>query len=306
MPSFDLSALRAGDIVIFEWLGSGWHTALCSGNGKIVHCVNEQTGTTEDALTNHTASANAIHGFRAKWKAADPGAVVATAQGWIQTVAKGPSLPGYDSARGSAVLSRYGFDQKQHTDGPPFRYDALYRAVKWAARIGGAFTNTRGTTCCAFVMAAWQATLLRLAMESADYDKKFFPRCHEYLREHRYMKGKPKKQPDNLKERSRIGVSNVGPVESLRKPFEGDEKDKPDWKTLEERGIEDIWEIVLTELGADWVLDEIEGARGKWLQLVLSKPLFCDAKFTYSNTLFERLCADAGAWERIVVPKSKA
>ena len=65
-------------------------------------------------------------------------------------------------------------------------------------------------------------------------------------------------------------------------------------------------EIVLTELGADWVLDEIEGARGKWLQLVLSKPLFCDAKFTYSNTLFERLCADAGAWERIVVPKSKA
>lgn len=305
MPSFDLSPLRTGDIVIFKWQGSGWHTALCSGNGRIIHCVNEETGTTEDLLTNHTKTADEIYGFRARWKGADPAAVVATARGWIKTVAKGPSLPGYDSARGSAVLSRFGFDQKQHTDGPPFRYDALYRAVKWAARVGGAFTNTRGTTCCAFVMAAWQATLLRLAMESADYDKKLFGRCYEYLREHRYLKGKPKKLPENLKERSRIGVSNVGPVEGLRKPFEGEDKDKPDWKTLEERDIEEIWEIVLTELDVVWVLDEIEGGRGKWLQTVLSASLFCDAKFTYSNTFFERLCADAGAWEKVVIPKSK-
>lgn len=305
MPSFDLSPLRAGDIVIFKWLGSGWHTALFSGNGKIVHCVNEQTGTTEDQLASHTKDADEIYGFRVRWKGANPGAVVATAQGWIKTVKQGPSLPGYDSARGSAVLSRFGFDQKQHTDGPPFKYDALYRAVKWAARIGGAFTNTRGTTCCAFVMAAWQATLLREAMGSADYDGKFFQNCYGYLRENRDMKGKPKKQTDNLKERSRIGVSNVGPVEALRQPFKGEDKDKPDWKTLEERDVEEIWEIVLTELTVEWVLDEIEGARGKWLKTVLTPALFCDAKFTYSNTFYERLCADADTWEKVVIPKKK-
>lgn len=301
MPTFDLSPLRAGDIVLFKWIDGGWHTALSSGNGRIVHCVNEQTGTTEDAITNHTNTASEIYAFRTKLPDVEPGAIVTTARGWIKTVSKGPSLPGYDSARGSAVLSRFGFDQKQHTDGPPFGYDALFRVVKWATRIDGAFTRKRGTTCCAFVIAAWQATLLRAAVFD---NKDLLVQCHEYLLKRRDMAAKPH---DKLavKERSRIGVSNVGPVAELRKPPDttGSKDEKPDWRKLEELPVEIVWITVLTELGADWVLATPENSEGKWLRTVFGAALFCDAKFTYSNTLYTRLVADQGAWEQVVIPK---
>ena len=38
---------------------------------------------------------------------------------------------------------------------PPFEFDALYRVFKWTSRADTqkVFSQNRGTTCCAFVMA---------------------------------------------------------------------------------------------------------------------------------------------------------
>ena len=83
----------------------------------------------------------------------------------------------------------------------------------------------------------------------------------------------------------------------------GSKDEKPDWRKLEELPVETVWITVLTELGADWVLATPENSEGKWLATVMSAALFCDAKFTYSNTLYTRLVADQGAWEQVVIPK---
>jgi hypothetical protein len=39
----------------------------------------------------------------------------------------------------------------------PFEYDAFYRSFKWALLYGGVFSENRGTTCCAVIIAAYHA-----------------------------------------------------------------------------------------------------------------------------------------------------
>ena len=58
-----------------------------------------------------------------------------------------------------ADKSRYsGVQHALHTgQSPPFEFDALYRAFKWASRQRKGFSENRGTTCCAFVTACFQA-----------------------------------------------------------------------------------------------------------------------------------------------------
>ncbi len=64
MPALNTQNLQAGDVVLFEWKKGGWHTALYSGGGKIIHCVNEEKGTVEDDLQTHAKDASRVHCFR--------------------------------------------------------------------------------------------------------------------------------------------------------------------------------------------------------------------------------------------------
>lgn len=59
-----------------------------------------------------------------------------------------------------ADMSRYsGVQDWRHKNTcPPFEFDALYRAFKWASRQRTGFSAKRGTTCCAFITACFQAS----------------------------------------------------------------------------------------------------------------------------------------------------
>lgn len=66
----------------------------------------------------------------------------------------------YDQKSGGGVdFSRYSGVQDQLKAGanPPFEFDALYRAFKWANRMRSGFSKNRGITCCAFITACFQA-----------------------------------------------------------------------------------------------------------------------------------------------------
>ncbi|MBB4224932.1 hypothetical protein [Variovorax guangxiensis] len=63
------------------------------------------------------------------------------------------------SESGIDISRYYGVQNSLRTDiNPPFGFDALYRAFKWAARQRAGFSENRGTTCCAFVTACFQAS----------------------------------------------------------------------------------------------------------------------------------------------------
>lgn len=78
--------------------------------------------------------------------------------------AKGPvTLYSFNQLTSSgADKSRYsGVQDSLHSKTcPPFEFDALYRAFKWASRQRTGFSKERGTTCCAFITACFQAAVI--------------------------------------------------------------------------------------------------------------------------------------------------
>ncbi|HET9226783.1 MAG TPA: hypothetical protein VFR31_08955 [Thermoanaerobaculia bacterium] len=89
--------------------------------------------------------------------------------------AKGKTSYSYKKAEdeeGGIARTRYYGVQEMKTSGgnPPFEYDALYRAFKWANRGRLPFSKTRGTTCCAFVTACHQAGVVD-TLASGSYQK---------------------------------------------------------------------------------------------------------------------------------------
>jgi hypothetical protein len=71
-----------------------------------------------------------------------------------------------------ADMSRYsGVQQWLHSgQNPPMEFDALYRAFKWATRQRTGFSKNRGTTCCAFITACYQASVID-SLANGDFKK---------------------------------------------------------------------------------------------------------------------------------------
>lgn len=70
---------------------------------------------------------------------------------------------GYEKLPSDAIVdSRYYSVQafRNANLSPAFEYDSLYRAVKWACKLREAFSQNRGTTCCAFITACYQASVI--------------------------------------------------------------------------------------------------------------------------------------------------
>ena len=165
------NALQAGDIVLMGQRTFGVfkaeHTTMALGGDKIAHAASMGVikGDFPDVLPTAGAEWNAV-GFRL---APDAG----LASGAASDAAFYADL--WSVAEGSAPRTVYGTPRasgiKQHLKTspaipPPFEFDALYRALKWASRNdeGVALSRNKGITCCAFVTACYQAgVLLRLA-----------------------------------------------------------------------------------------------------------------------------------------------
>jgi hypothetical protein len=84
---------------------------------------------------------------------------------------------------------------------PPFGFDALYRAVKWANRGREAFSPNRGTTCCAFITACHQAGVID-TIASGDFERvqlafKFLEEC------------RGEKDPDRFKKEVEGGIKKI-------------------------------------------------------------------------------------------------
>lgn len=83
-----------------------------------------------------------------------------------------------DAQRKYAVANKR-HDARDIDESAPFEIDAFRRALKWAhkAQQGETFSENRGTTCCAFVLACYHAAIVRHFL-GADYED-----LHDFLSE---------------------------------------------------------------------------------------------------------------------------
>lgn len=190
-----------------------------------------------------------------------------------------PSTPQVLDDRSKGVWSR-------ETTSPPFEFDALFRTLKWAATHDHAFSEHRGATCCAFVVACWQTASLLWWASQADPPgaRGRLQRCYQSLRDARG----PKK----------VVPPEVPLIPTSREDVSISPKPKREWAnrgtTLDE-GFDATFERVAR--GLSRFTGQPDGIATTPATL-FTPALVVDARFDYSMKLLFRLQTDA-TWEEI-------
>lgn len=179
-----------------------------------------------------------------------------------------------------ADMSRYsGVQQLRHSgQNPPLEFDGLYRAFKWATRQRIGFSKNRGTTCCAFVTACYQASCI-VDLVSSDYPKLY--RGFEILRE---LRGD--KQPLSVRRDNHVIM--------------GQRDKKISHRALREHSNAGGFSAQFSvDDYSRFVTKEILG-REKALSELFPSALLVDAKYNYSSN-FEAMVKQIGSgWQRIM------
>jgi hypothetical protein len=167
-------------------------------------------------------------------------------------------------------------------DAPPFTYDAFCRALKWALRADKPMTKG-GTTCCAFVIACYQAAGLAIAAEPLDLLGTF-----EKFKLHRNKKqqvfaNNDLRLLDKGEQKNWKYVSPRASSKYSNPGFKGSEKFKPE--AVDEFIMECVYELTR--------------GKEKCVQNLLSEAMCVDAQFTHSMKLFRRLKEIKAGWDPI-------
>ncbi|MEA2563926.1 MAG: hypothetical protein QOH06_5430 [Acidobacteriota bacterium] len=192
--------------------------------------------------------------------------------------AKGKTSYSYTPAEkeldGIARSRYYGVQEMKTIGNPPFDFDALYRAFKWANRGREAFSKNRGTTCCAFITACHQAAVVD-TVAGGNFQK--VAKAFKFLEEAR-----AKKDPDRFTKFEPLGPKSVKVALGARR--------------LANPGP------VYTEFSVDeycmYVTAILCGER-KTVAETFPAALIVDAKFNYSANFEQMLAARGSGYQRL-------
>ncbi|MFO0757218.1 MAG: hypothetical protein U0359_12055 [Byssovorax sp.] len=288
MPKVELNQLQVGDLLLFEWTNSFWHSAIYLGQTAdvqhtIAHSEGKSKGTTIDPLVSNRDEAKNLYAFRIPTGSANALTnVVNLARSWSRV----DVTSSYGAARGSAVLKEY--DRNNPGTTVPFEYDALFRVFKW---LDGRerFSANQGTTCCAFAIACFQAGMMLYFLQQNDVADQASNALYR-LREGRAGKSKPNHEKaeqifrDELLEKkgkNAAKIANFAPLDE-KKILARKEYVNPGSKSKSYTNVDDLWETIKEK-------DLYLFNNATTLTDIFTAPLLCDAKLTYSHTLYERL-----------------
>ncbi|MGV7210793.1 hypothetical protein ACLB1G_23415 [Oxalobacteraceae bacterium A2-2] len=283
------NALHAGDIVIMGQKLFGTfkpeHTAMALGGNKIAHSasVGVIKGDFPEVAPTAGAEWSAV-GFRlvpnAGLASGSAGDAAFYADLWSITEGGTPTTI-YGTPRASGIKQ---YLKVSPDVPPPFEFDALYRALKWASRNdeGVALSRNKGITCCAFVTACYQAgVLLRLA----SWDTHAIAEVYEELANRRVNKKDPGnhtarhqkvdyqgRQVENYYKRE---VSNVGAIDLAG----------PSVSALIQRMLTRFFR----DRGSNIQAKNVDGLTGAHL---FTPALGYDAKYYHSVQLYAQLMLD--------------
>jgi hypothetical protein len=183
--------------------------------------------------------------------------------------------------RGQGVeeeLRRYQEQEEQAAgtgQAPAFEFDALYRALSWAARTDRSFSANRGTTCCAFVIACYHAASV---FRCAGGDEGKIQAALVELRRQRLQK-RPITNEDLVTTRST--KKKVSPA-ALR--------------SFSNRGAALDEGVTFDELAVS-TLSRLKGAPAT-LAEVFTEPMLVDAKYTHTKILMAQLQRHGQGWAK--------
>lgn len=275
--------LTPGDVVLIKW-PPGWHSAITvptpaqAGPGVyLAHCEGPDSGTViqefDKVILNSLASDR--HGFRRTGPAGVSTLAANYAAGWstipTQQSAFGSgygSLPKSadvkDASRAMGVVRAIGTN-------PPFEFDALYRVFKWTSRADTqkVFSQNRGTTCCAFVMACHQAARMH----------KFFEKLGRLdlipLMTTELLKGRGKEK--ELPNATKVGEQTFYPGQGLRANSNQQSKSAALNNEIATSGIDGFWERMGKKTNCYW--DDT-------LLSIFGAALYHDAKYVHSQDFY--------------------
>lgn len=191
------------------------------------------------------------------------------------------TLYSYSKGGGMAPSDgRYYGAQEMRKSGtnPEFGFDALFRAFKWACKLREAFSKDRGTTCCAYITASFQAAVVdRLAKG----DTTRVIGAFELLKSARAEKPVPK--AERATATITVGTNTVVTKRSLRAFSNAGAKDPS--LTVDE------W----CKLASKMVCDE-----EKTVAQVFPKALIVDARFNYTDNLRTMMAQIGSGFHRVI------
>lgn len=308
MTKLKVPQLHAGDVILYPANATDFqHSAMVIGGGNLVHAdANSGEGFVREEPVADTERYcprvfEMLPDNDKRWpaevyrcknaKLAEAAAEYARRFGRGNALAPGATKYGADRGRGVSV-------QLKGDPNPPFEFDAIYRAFKWANGGGkGAdqFSANQGTTCAAFVVACYQAGAIR---NLASGDEGNMSACLEMIRSWRADKKRTKAARWTLKpvpkqagllrpDAYKREVSNVGPAEGALK----------DWTNAKEGDARAIAEDAWGQLGTV-LAGEREDLFGP--ERYMTTAMKVDAQFVFTNTLRTRLHND-GNWTRSIL-----
>lgn len=189
----------------------------------------------------------------------------------------------YSYSKGTGMTpsdGRYYGAQEMRKSGvnPEFGFDALFRAFKWACKLREAFSKERGTTCCAYITASFQAAVIdRLANGNTARILEAFA----FLKSQRAEK--PVAKAERATATTTVGSTTVVTKRSLRAFSNAGAKDT----TL----TTDDW----CKLASKLVCDE-----EKTVAEVFPRALIVDARFNYTDNLRSMMRQSGSGFHRIV------
>jgi hypothetical protein len=265
--------LLPGDILLY-----GGHTMMYIGLNRLVHAM-PAGGLVRVNMLN--GNSQGIWDGASVFRPRSPHLGTCAAEfaaSWAPSTSSGAT--GYAPNTGTdEVINNRGTGVKQQLKlgvAAPFEYDALYRSLKWALLYGGVFSENRGTTCCAVIIAAYHAASVFYWTEGTTPEERLerIQTQYEWLRDNRGAK-KPSKI---IKTTSQGDLSNKA-FREVSNRGQGPQVASMDFLTI------------ARSILADLAGEEVE------LEQVYTPALLLDAKYTHSSTLLTRLRQAANGWE---------
>lgn len=299
-----LESLMPGDVLLFKYSDTYWHTTLVLTNQRVAHapspgtpCVTQPINELfeelkEDHKLNNEQAKARLYAYRFTGNKPHGSGWETLAEQWCGKDANDritryspapndqqrldPNWKNYPRYRG--VLK--GEDDSHNAQSLPFEIDALSRTVKWALkyRTNEAFSINRGTTCCAFVLACIQTVFINAAFSPGSQGLQDLRRANELIEQHvRGQRITPKGEASA--DHALIANANRGYLmPNQAKRIKGIPQNK--------RNVPAIW---------DRLYEMLDYRLLPWSDVGLPASVQYDAKYLYSRT-FNHILANSGDW----------
>ncbi|HEU4640838.1 MAG TPA: hypothetical protein VFS44_00185 [Gemmatimonadaceae bacterium] len=268
----------AGDILLegLESASGTGHTAMCLSNSTIVHATPGDGAVVVDDLDMLSGTVQ-VYSCRNPHVAAEAARL---AEAWARPQIRTPfsdstkmkSASGYSEGRALGIS-----EANRNPELRTFDFDALYRAFKWASNKGEKpFSKQRGTTCCPFVTACYQAAWIRYHFANNDGA---IAEVFDQLLSVRPAKAPKEERVDVLH------VTTSSGTKLGRRPF-------PQFASVEGPIKEEVWTLIAKTAKRLSNHDLTTPAD------LVTSALLVDAKFNSTRNLQSRLQGDGAHWSR--------